>query len=100
MLRQATAAHPHEARRLDALLRTPRLGWAQLYAATRDCTGTRHRCADSIDVLDVAHQGRWLIYRTTGTGSSAAITAVPGSPAAIAAKLLESARAAAKNPRR
>ncbi|HEX2291223.1 MAG TPA: ESX secretion-associated protein EspG [Pseudonocardiaceae bacterium] len=88
VLRQATAARPHQARLLDELLRQPRLGGARLYAATRDHTGTRQRSADSLTVLDVAQQGRWLVYFTAKTGDRA-INVVPGPPATVAAKLAD-----------
>jgi hypothetical protein len=87
VLRQASAARPHEARRLDDLLRQPRLGGARLYAAARDHTGTRRRSTGWLTILDLTHQGRWLIYRTTS--GDPAINAVPGTPATLTAKLTD-----------
>ncbi|MDQ3578455.1 MAG: ESX secretion-associated protein EspG, partial [Actinomycetota bacterium] len=78
---------PPEARRLAELMRAPRVGGGKLYAAKRDHRGTRVRSANWLNVVDIAQQGRWLVY-TTGRGEQS-INAVPGTPQTIGTKLIE-----------
>jgi hypothetical protein len=87
IMRRSGSGRPDGARRLDSLLREPRLGGAKLYAASRDRAGVRGRSAEWLTVLDVA-SGRWVIYPTLGRGERA-INAVPGTPHTLAAKLTE-----------
>jgi hypothetical protein len=87
-LRQPETARSADTRRLDALLRAPRLGGAQLYAAGRDRTGNRHRARECLSVLDIAEYGRWAVYATAGRGARA-VNAVPATPQLLATKLEE-----------
>jgi hypothetical protein len=92
VLRHSKSARPEDARRLDALVREPRLGGAKLYAARRDQNGDRHRSREQLTLLDLT-VGRWLVYPTLGRGERA-INAMPGSPQLIATKLTELRRTA------
>lgn len=88
VLRRASGpARSQQARRLDALLRTPRQSMAKLYAAHRDDTGNRVRSREWLTLLDLP-DGRWAIYPTTGR-SERAVNAVPATPALIATRLTE-----------
>jgi ESX secretion-associated protein EspG len=77
-----------EARRLDMLLRVPRMGGAQLYVARRDHASTRRRADGWITVLDLAGHGQWAIYATVGR-EERFVNAVPATPQWLAAKLSE-----------
>jgi len=88
VMRRSVAAAPEGARRLDALLKAPRLAIAKLYAAKRDAGGARHRSPQWVTVLDTADGGRWLMHATQARGERW-INAVPGTPPAIAGKLIE-----------
>jgi hypothetical protein len=81
-----------QARRLNALFRTPRRGVAKLYAARRDDAGNRVRSREWLDLFDVS-EGRWAVHTTTGRGERI-INAVAAPPALIAAKLTELLRSA------
>jgi hypothetical protein len=81
-----------EARRLDVLLHTPRLGGGKLYAAWRDKDGHRVRSREWLSVLDL-DVGRWVVYPTRGRGERA-INAVPATTQLLAAKLTELSRPA------
>ena len=81
-----------QARRLDALLRTPRQGVAKLYAARRDDGGDRIRSRVWLDLIDLS-EGRWAVYTTAGRGERT-INAVAADPARVAAKLTDLLRTA------
>lgn len=87
VMRRSAAARPEGARRLDTLLKAPRLGIAKLYAAKRDARGVRTRSREWLTVLDVP-EGRWLVSAAQGRGDRF-VTALPGTPQTIAAKLGE-----------
>jgi hypothetical protein len=93
VMRRSVAARPEGARRLDALLKAPRLAIAKLYAATRDDSGARTRSPQWVTVLDIANGGRWLIHVTQMRGERW-IHAAPGTPRLIADKLIELAATA------
>jgi len=78
------SARHQEARRLDALLRAPRIGAGRLYAARLDRAGRRVRSADWVAFLDL-EPGRWVTYRVDGAQPS--INAVPATPHVIAGRL-------------
>ncbi|MBC6449106.1 ESX secretion-associated protein EspG [Actinokineospora xionganensis] len=82
----ARSAGPPQARRLQELMKQPRLGGAKLYTAKRDQRGKRLRAADWITAIDV-QQGRWAVYKTSRGESS--VTAVPGTPQLIATRMRE-----------
>jgi hypothetical protein len=68
VLRRASGvARSEQARRLDALFRTPRRGGAKLYAARRDDAGNRLRSQAWLDLIDLP-DGRWAVYTTTSRG--------------------------------
>ena len=90
IMRRTGSGRSDDARRLDALLKEPRVGGAKLYAAARDRAGVRTRSAEWLNVLDLAG-GRWLVYPTLGRGERA-INAVPATPHLLAAKLGELSR--------
>ena len=73
------------ARRLDALLRTPRRRVAKLYAARRDDAGNRTRSREWLDLIDLP-EGRWAVHATAGRGERT-INAVAATPAHVAATL-------------
>ncbi|HVK20777.1 MAG TPA: ESX secretion-associated protein EspG [Actinokineospora sp.] len=83
--RRATAAPP-QARRLDELMKQPRVGGAKLYTAKRDQRGKRARAAEWITAIDL-RAGRWAIYQT-GRGEKS-VMAVPGSAQFISKRLRE-----------
>lgn len=87
VMRRTADARPEGARRLDALLKAPRVGTAKLYAARRDRHGVRQRSPEWLTVLDL-HEGRWAVYTTRGRGERA-VNAVAGSPQLIVGKLRE-----------
>ncbi len=87
IMRRTGSGRSDGARRLDALLREPRVGGAKLYAAARDRAGVRSRSAEWLTVLDLAG-GRWIVYPTLGRGERA-VNAVPATPQLVAAKLGE-----------
>lgn len=87
MRRAAGLARSDQARRLDALLRTPRQGVAKLYAAHRDDAGNRIRSREWLTLLDLP-EGRWAVYATTGR-SERAVNAVAATPALVATRLTE-----------
>jgi len=87
IMRPSGSGRSDAARRLDALLKEPRLGGAKLYAAARDRAGVRSRSAEWLTVLDLA-SGRWVVYPTLGRGERA-FNAVPATPRLLAAKLGE-----------
>lgn len=87
IMRPMGSGRSEGARRLDALLREPRVGGAKLYAAARDRAGVRSRSAEWLTVLDLAG-GRWIVYPTLGRGARA-VNAVPATPHLLAAKLGE-----------
>jgi len=86
MSRPRSARAP-EARRLEALVRAPRVGGGKLYTARRDHRGTRVRAADWLSFIDLP-DGRWALYRTSGRGERS-ISAVPGTPQFIRKRLSE-----------
>ncbi len=90
IMRRTGSGRSDGARRLDALLKEPRVGGAKLYAAARDRAGVRSRSAEWLTVLDLA-AGRWVVYPTLGRGERA-INAVPATPHVLAAKLSELTR--------
>lgn len=90
IMRRSGSGRSDQARRLDALLKEPRLGGAKLYAAARDRAGVRSRSVEWLTVLDLV-TGRWVVYPTLGRGERA-INAVPGTPQLLATKLGELAR--------
>lgn len=86
VLRRASgSARSEQARRLDALLRTPRRGGTKLYAAHRDDTGQRIRSRTWLDLLDLP-DGRWAVYTTTGRGERT-VNAVPATQQLVTQKL-------------
>ena len=90
-LQAARSSRPHGVRRMEALLAAPRFGGGKLYAAIRDEEGRRVRSADWVTYLDIADYGRWLVYAADGRGERS-VTAVPGTPDRLAAKLHDLAR--------
>jgi hypothetical protein len=70
-----------QARRLDALLRTPRQAITKIYAAHRDDAGNRIRSRTWLDLIDLP-DGRWAVYTTKRTVNAAAATS-----ALVAAKV-------------
>lgn len=90
IMRRSGSGRSDGARRLDALLKEPRIGGAKLYAAVRDRAGVRTRSAEWLTVLDLAG-GRWLTYPTLGRGERA-FNAVPATPQLLTAKLDELGR--------
>ena len=87
IMRRSGSGRSDGARRLDALLKEPRVGGAKLYAAARDRAGVRTRSTEWLTVLDLAG-GRWVVYPALGRGARA-INAVPATPQLLAAKLDE-----------
>lgn len=88
ILRRASGPpRSEQARRLDALLRTPRRSAAKLYAARRDDNGNRIRSSEWLTLLDLA-DGRWAVYPTTGR-SERAVNAVAATPTLVATRLTE-----------
>ncbi|MGQ0838440.1 ESX secretion-associated protein EspG [Actinokineospora sp.] len=81
------SARPPAARRLEALMRAPRVGGGRLYTARRDHRGKRVRAADWVSVIDVP-DGRWAVYQAPGRGERS-VTAVPGTPQLIGRRLAE-----------
>lgn len=82
----ARASRPGGVRRLETLLAAPRFGGGKLYAAIRDEEGRRVRSTDWVTYLDITEYGRWLVYAANGSGERS-VTAVPGTPDRLAAKL-------------
>jgi hypothetical protein len=74
-----------QARRLDTLLRAPRLAITKLYAARRDEGGRRVRGQGWVDLVDLA-EGRWLVHTTANRGERV-VNAVVATPAVVAAKV-------------
>lgn len=87
IMRRTGSGRSDGARRLDVLLKEPRVGGAKLYAAARDRAGVRARSAEWLTLLDLA-SGRWVVYPTLGRGERA-VNAVPATPQLLAAKLGE-----------
>lgn len=85
------SARPPEARRLEALIRAPRLGGGKLYTARRDARGKRVRAPGWVDVVDT-QEGRWAVSKVQGRGEPF-VTAVPGTPQLIGRRLGELQRA-------
>ncbi|WP_436492900.1 ESX secretion-associated protein EspG [Actinokineospora sp. HUAS TT18] len=77
---------PPQARRLDELMKQPRVGGGKLYTARRDQRGKRLRAAEWITAIDL-QAGRWAIYQT-GRGEKS-VMAVPGSAQFIGKRLRE-----------
>lgn len=71
-------------RKLEAVMRQPRIGGAKLYGARRDHLGARQRSANWITVVD-AQSGRWVTSRS-GDGT---VNAVPGTRQVLVSKLME-----------
>jgi hypothetical protein len=84
MVRNRPGVDPH-LRRLNAVMKEPRLGGGKLYTAHRDHTGARWRSKSWITVVDVL-SGRWAIY-TTGEGEQRCVNAVPGTRQFLASRL-------------
>ncbi|CRK60571.1 hypothetical protein [Alloactinosynnema sp. L-07] len=80
------SAAPPQARKLDELMKQPRVGGAKLYTAKRDQRGRRLRAAEWITAIDL-QAGRWAIYKT-GRGETS-VMAVPGSAQFIGKRLRE-----------
>lgn len=87
IMRRSQPVRPDGAKRLELLMREPRVGGAKLYAARRDRAGVRRRSAEWLTVLDL-EVGRWLVYPSFGRGERA-MNAAPGTPALLAGKLGE-----------
>ncbi len=90
VMRRSAPARPEGARRLDALLKAPRLSVAKLYAAKRDMNGVRQRSERWLTVLDLV-DGRWALSVSQVRGERW-INAVPGTHQHIGDKVLELAR--------
>lgn len=87
VMRRAAIARPEGARRLDALLTSPRVAVGKLYAAKRDAGGNRVRSEQWLTVLDLV-DGRWALSVTSRRGEKW-INAVPGSDRVVVDKLTE-----------
>jgi hypothetical protein len=92
MRRASGPPRSERARRLDALLRTPRHSAAKLYAARRDDNGNWIRSREWLTLLDLA-DGRWAVYPTTSR-SERAVNAVAATPTLVATRLTELLRSA------
>jgi hypothetical protein len=90
LMRTPARARPVEARRLDALLDVRRVHVAKVYAAKRDDAGNRQRSRRWVTVLDLV-DGRWALTVDRARQQDW-ISARPGTPAVLAAKLAELAR--------
>ncbi|HEX3792375.1 MAG TPA: ESX secretion-associated protein EspG [Pseudonocardiaceae bacterium] len=77
--------------KLRALVAEPSTGRGQLFTATRDHLGRRHKSTEPIYYLDTG-QGRWLLHTTARRGGAPWLTAAPGSPDALVRALYDSNR--------
>lgn len=75
-----------DADRLRRLMREPRTGAGQLYVATRDRFGKRHRCERPLAYIDTPG-GRWLTLVEANSTGDRWIVASPATPADLARKL-------------
>jgi hypothetical protein len=79
------AADDPATREMADLLRGPRLGSGELYAAVRDGNGTRRRIERPVVYLDTTEGRRVAERRTSGTDDTAAL--VPADAAAVTERL-------------
>ncbi len=85
------SATPPAARRLRALMSSPRVGGGKLYTAKRDHHGKRRRSADWVSFVDLV-DGRWAVYSSSGRGERS-VNAVPGTAQLLSRRLVELQRA-------
>ncbi|NUT50026.1 MAG: ESX secretion-associated protein EspG, partial [Saccharothrix sp.] len=71
-----TGAYVGEVQQVRKLLAEPRTGGGQLYAARRDRSGRKQRCAAPLTYFDTA-TGRYLSAKTTGRDGTPWITVQP-----------------------
>jgi hypothetical protein len=90
VMRRSSPARPEGARRLDALLKAPRLAVAKLYTAKRDMNGIRQRSERWLTVLDLV-DGRWALSVSQVRGERW-INAAPGTHQHIGDRVLELTR--------
>jgi hypothetical protein len=78
---------PPQVRRLEELMKQPRIGGGKLHTAKRDHRGKRTRATDWITAIDLEIGGRWAVYQT-GRGERS-VMAAPGTPQLIGNRLRE-----------
>ncbi|GDY33737.1 ESX secretion-associated protein EspG [Gandjariella thermophila] len=74
---------------LRRLLDQPRTGGGQLYAASRDHLGRKHRAPGPVTYFDTA-AGRYVAVRRPGSDGRAWVTITPADPSTLASRLTES----------